>query len=76
VAAVTFGTPATAPAWRVKPSWYTIASEDRVIFPQIEAIMAQDINATTVIVHSSHVTMLSKPEAVFDVIMQAAHKRD
>jgi hypothetical protein len=53
-----------------------IASEDRVVSPQIEAIMAQNINATTVIVHSSHVTMLSKQEAVFDVIMQAAHKRD
>ncbi len=76
VAAVTFGTPATAPAWKTKPSWYMIASEDRVISPQLEAMMAQTINATTVTVRSSHVIMLSKPEAVFDVIVHAAHGRD
>jgi len=76
VAAVAFGTPATAPAWRVKPSWYVIASEDRVISPELEAMMAQTINATTVTVHSSHVIMLSKPEAVVEVITHAAHGRD
>jgi pimeloyl-ACP methyl ester carboxylesterase len=76
VAAVAFGTPATAPAWKLKPSWYMIASEDRVISPQLEAMMAQTINATAVTVHSSHVIMLSKPEAVVEVIMHAAHGRD
>ena len=76
VAGVAFGTPATAPAWKAKPSWYIIASEDRVISPQLEAMMAQNINATTVTVHSSHVIMLSKPDAVVDVIMHAAHGRD
>ena len=76
VAAIAFGTPAAAPAWKIKPSWYMIASEDRVISPQLEAMMAQTINATTVTVHSSHVIMLSKPEAVFDVITQAAYGRD
>lgn len=76
VAGVAFGTPATAPAWKVKPSWYMIASEDRVISPQLEAMMAQTINATTVTIHSSHVIMLSKPEAVVEVITHAAHGRD
>jgi pimeloyl-ACP methyl ester carboxylesterase len=76
VAGVAFGTPATAPAWKTKPSWYMIADEDRTISPQLEAIMAKTINAKTVTVHSSHVIMLSKPEAVFDVIMQAAHGRE
>ncbi len=76
VAGVAFGTPATAPAWKTKPSWYLIASEDRVISPQLEAMMAQTIGATTVTVHSSHVIMLSKPEAVADVITRAAHGRE
>jgi hypothetical protein len=53
-----------------------IASEDRVISPQLEAMMAQTINAATVTVHSSHVIMLSKPEAVVEVITHAAHGRD
>jgi len=76
VAAVAFGTPATAPAWYRKPSWYMVASEDRVISPQLEAMMAQTINAETITVHSSHVIMLSRPEAVADFIAHAAHGRD
>ena len=76
VAGVAFGTPATAPAWKAKPSWYMIASEDRIISPQLEAMMAQTINATTVTIHSSHVIMLSKPEAVVEVINRAGHGRE
>jgi pimeloyl-ACP methyl ester carboxylesterase len=76
VAAVAFGTPATAPAWRRKPSWYMVASQDRVISPQLEAMMAQTINAETITVRSSHVIMLSRPEAVADFITRAAHGRD
>jgi pimeloyl-ACP methyl ester carboxylesterase len=76
VAAVAFGTPATAAAWHVKPSWYMVASEDRVISPELEALMAQRIDAETITVHSSHVIMLSRPEAVADFITGAAHGRD
>jgi pimeloyl-ACP methyl ester carboxylesterase len=76
VAAVAFGTPASAPAWYRKPSWYMVASEDRVISPQLEAMMAQTINAETITVHSSHVIMLSRPETVADFIAHAAHGRD
>jgi pimeloyl-ACP methyl ester carboxylesterase len=76
VAAAAFGTPATAPAWYRKPSWYMVASEDRVISPQLEAMMAQTINAETITVHSSHVIMLSRPETVADFIAHAAHGRD
>jgi hypothetical protein len=53
-----------------------IASEDRVISPELEAMMAQTINAETITVHSSHVIMLSRPEAVVDFITHAAHGRD
>ena len=76
IAAVAFGTPATAPAWRVKPSWYMVASEDRVISPQLEAMMAQTINAETTTVRSSHVIMLSRPESVADFIALAASGRE
>jgi pimeloyl-ACP methyl ester carboxylesterase len=76
VAEVALGTPATAPAWHTKPSWYMVASEDRVISPELEAMMAQTIHAETTTVHSSHVIMLSRPEAVADVITHAAHGRD
>jgi len=76
VAAVAFGTLATAPAWYTKPSWYMVASEDRVISPELEASMAQTIHAETTTVHSSHVIMLSRPEAVADFITHAAHGHD
>jgi pimeloyl-ACP methyl ester carboxylesterase len=76
VAAVAFGTPASAAAWRTRPSWYMVASEDRVISPQLEATMAQAIKAETITVHSSHVIMLSRPEAVAEVITHAAHGAD
>jgi pimeloyl-ACP methyl ester carboxylesterase len=76
IAEVAFGTPATAPAWHTKPSWYMVASEDRVISPQLEAMMAKTINAETTTVHSSHVIMLSRPEAVADFITRAAQGRD
>jgi pimeloyl-ACP methyl ester carboxylesterase len=76
VAAVAFGTLATAPAWQTKPSWYMVASEDRVISPRLEAMMAQTINAETITVRSSHVIMLSRPDAVADFITRAAQGRD
>jgi hypothetical protein len=37
----------TAPAWHTKPSWYIVASEDRVISPELEAMMAETIHAET-----------------------------
>jgi pimeloyl-ACP methyl ester carboxylesterase len=73
VAAVSFNTRASAPAWLTKPSWYMVASEDRVISPELEAMMARTINAETITVHSSHVIMLSRPEVVADFIARAAH---
>jgi pimeloyl-ACP methyl ester carboxylesterase len=76
IAEAALGTPATAPAWLTKPSWYMVASEDRVLSPKLEAMMAQTINAETTTVRSSHVIMLSRPDAVADVIARAAQGRD
>jgi pimeloyl-ACP methyl ester carboxylesterase len=76
IAEVALGTPATTPAWLTKPSWYMVASEDRVLSPKLEAMMAQTINAETTTVRSSHVIMLSRPDAVAAVITRAAQGRD
>jgi pimeloyl-ACP methyl ester carboxylesterase len=75
VAQVAFDTSVTESAWHIKPSWYMVASEDRVISPALEAMMAEDIHAETTTVHSSHVIMLSQPGAVADFITHAAHGR-
>ncbi|MYW01774.1 alpha/beta hydrolase [Streptomyces sp. SID3343] len=60
------------PAWRTKPSWYLVASEDRMIPPPAQHAMAERIGATTVEVAGSHAVYVSRPAAVADLIKQAA----
>jgi pimeloyl-ACP methyl ester carboxylesterase len=67
-----FGDVGVNAAWRTKPSWYVVASEDNAINPELEKRMAQRANAKTTILKSSHVAMLSKPNEVLDVILNAA----
>jgi pimeloyl-ACP methyl ester carboxylesterase len=62
----------TAPAWKLLPSWYLVATEDRAIPPDAERLFAGRMGATTVEVESSHVPMWSHPDAVADLIVQAA----
>jgi pimeloyl-ACP methyl ester carboxylesterase len=59
-------------AWKSKPSWYIVASEDRTVHPELERSAAKRMGATTVELRSSHVPMLSQPQAVLDVIREAA----
>ena len=49
-----------------------VATEDRTVHPDLERFLAKRIGATTVEVKSSHVTMLSQPQLVIDVIRKAA----
>ena len=59
-------------AWRSKPSWYIVATEDRTVHPELERFAAKRMGATTVDLRCSHVPMLSQPQAVLDVIRNAA----
>lgn len=59
-------------AWHDKPSWYIVASHDRMIAPEHEASMAKQLKATTTTLPSSHVVMLSHPKEVAEVIENAA----
>ena len=59
-------------AWRSKPSWYVVATEDRTVHPELERFVAKRMGAATVELHTSHVPMLSQPHAVLDVIRSAA----
>ena len=58
-------------AWRSKPSWYIVARNDRTVHPDLERFFAKRMGATTYEADSSHVTMLSKPALVIDVIRDA-----
>jgi pimeloyl-ACP methyl ester carboxylesterase len=67
-----FGDVGVNAAWKTKPSWYVVASEDKAINPELEKRMAKRANAKTTILKTSHVAMLSKPNEVLDVILDAA----
>jgi pimeloyl-ACP methyl ester carboxylesterase len=62
----------TTPAWKTKPSWYMVATEDRSINPDNERRMARRANATTVEVKASHVAYMSKPKETAKLIEEAA----
>src|ERR1700679_3293110 len=59
-------------AWRTKPSWFIVPSNDRMIAPEQERVTAKRMNATTLTLPASHVPMLSRPQEVSDFIIQAA----
>lgn len=59
------------PAWRSVPSWYLVGSSDSTIPPQAERAMAARAGATTVEIDSSHVAMISNPQAVVDLVLDA-----
>lgn len=59
-------------AWKTKPSWYVLATEDRTVHPELQRFVAKRMGARTREVNSSHVPMLSQPRCVLDVIREAA----
>lgn len=67
-----FDAKVTNAAWKTKPSWYVVASNDRMIQPKMEQSLAKQMKATTITVPSSHVPMLSQPEKVAAFIEKAA----
>jgi len=67
--------PSGPPAWRTVPSWYLVASDDRAIPPATERLMARRAGATTVEIPSSHVAMISHPDAVTTLILEAVRTR-
>jgi pimeloyl-ACP methyl ester carboxylesterase len=72
-AVAAFGANSGAPAWRMLPSWYLVAEDDRMINPDAERSMAERIGATTITVQgASHAVMLSHPGEVADAIREAA----
>jgi pimeloyl-ACP methyl ester carboxylesterase len=62
----------TQPAWRSKPSWYLVATDDHMIPPPVQRSMAERAGATVSEVAASHSLYLSQPQATVDVIKQAA----
>ena len=60
------------PAWKAKPSWYLVATEDRMIPPGAQRAMSQRAGSTVAEIRGSHAVYVSQPDAVVDLIAQAA----
>jgi pimeloyl-ACP methyl ester carboxylesterase len=62
----------SVPAWKSKPSWYLIATDDRMIPPPAQQFMSKRAGSTVVEVKGSHSVYVSKPEEVATLIETAA----
>jgi pimeloyl-ACP methyl ester carboxylesterase len=65
----------TQAAWRSKPSFYAVSTEDRTINPDLERFMAKRMGAKTIEVKASHLSLISHPEEITQLILEAAGQR-
>jgi pimeloyl-ACP methyl ester carboxylesterase len=63
----------TEPAWKTKPSWYLVATDDKMIPPPAQHFMSKRAGSTVVEAKGSHAVYVSKPEAVAALIEKAAN---
>ncbi|SMG59503.1 alpha/beta fold hydrolase [Paraburkholderia susongensis] len=73
ISADSFTHKVTNPAWKSKPAWYMVATEDRSINPDQERMMAKRMNAQTIEVKSSHVAYMSHAKETAQLIIEAAN---
>jgi pimeloyl-ACP methyl ester carboxylesterase len=59
------------PAWKQLPTWYQISENDRLIPPEIQRLYAERMNATTLSLNSSHTSLISHPNEVAELILNA-----
>jgi len=62
----------TEPAWKTRPSWYLVATDDKMIPPDAQRAMSKRAGSTVVEVKGSHAVYVSKPDLVAHLIEQAA----
>lgn len=72
IAANLFAGRTTVAAWREKPSFYAVSANDQTTNPDLERFLAKRMEATTIELPSSHVSMISHPKAIVDLIIRAA----
>jgi hypothetical protein len=64
----------TQAAWRTKPSSYAVSTEDRTINPDLQRYMASRMGARTIELRSSHVSLISHPHAIAELIIGASER--
>jgi pimeloyl-ACP methyl ester carboxylesterase len=71
-AASLFGGRTTVAAWRSKPSWYAVSKLDQTISPDLERFLAARMKATTVELEAGHLSLVSHPQEIANLILAAA----
>jgi pimeloyl-ACP methyl ester carboxylesterase len=69
-----FGEKVTTAAWKTKPSYFIVAGNDGMMATDLQLTTAKKIGAKTVVLKTGHAPMLSKPQEVADVILEAAKR--
>jgi pimeloyl-ACP methyl ester carboxylesterase len=67
-----FGETTTEAAWRSKPCWYAVSRQDRTISPELERFLAKRMDAATVEIDAGHLSLISHPQEVAELILTAA----
>jgi pimeloyl-ACP methyl ester carboxylesterase len=65
----------THAAWRSKPSWYAVSTEDRTINPDLQRFMAKRMGAKTIEVKASHLSLISQPDTIANLILEAVGQK-
>ncbi|MBD2000100.1 alpha/beta hydrolase [Leptolyngbya sp. FACHB-541] len=71
-ASLAFGQSLDSAAWKTIPSWYLVSQEDQAINPELQRFMADRIGAKTTEIKASHVSYISQPREVANLIIEAA----
>jgi pimeloyl-ACP methyl ester carboxylesterase len=71
-AASLFGERTTAAGWHIKPTWYAVSRQDQTISPELERFLAHRMKATTVELDAGHLSLVSHPGDIADLILAAA----
>ncbi|MET0313293.1 MAG: alpha/beta hydrolase [Hansschlegelia sp.] len=67
-----FASKTSVAAWRSKPNWYAVSTEDRTTAPELERFLAGRMKAKTIEVPSSHLSMITHPKEIADLILEAS----
>jgi pimeloyl-ACP methyl ester carboxylesterase len=72
IADTLFASRTTEAAWKLKPSWYAVSRQDRTTSPELERFLAKRMQAKTIEVDASHLSLITHPQEITDLILDAA----
>lgn len=74
ISATLFASRTTQAAWKSKPTWYAVSTNDRTTSPDLERFLAKRMHAKTIELESSHLSLISHPDQITHLILEAAGK--